>query len=77
MVHRAAGGTRELMMLTKHAGWQIMIVEGERPWLPTRSASAEARELATVVPVKIAERWRIVRLEMTTALARRVREDRN
>ncbi len=61
----------------RNTGWTIMVVEGERPWLPKRSASAEARELSTVVPVKIAERWRTLRLEMTTGLRKRVKEDRN
>ncbi len=54
-----------------------MVVEGARGWLPVRSANVDARELAAVVPVKVAERWRVVRQAMTVGLRKRVREDRN
>jgi len=56
--------------------WEIVVVEGQpvRAW---RSASTEARALSRVVPVDVAARWRRVRLEMTSGLRKRVRQDRN
>ncbi len=64
-------------MRRRYSGYVIMVVEGARGWLPVRSANVDARELAAVVPVKVAERWRVVRQAMTVGLRKRVREDRN
>jgi hypothetical protein len=58
------------------ADWEIVVVEGQ-PKKAWRSANVEARNLAKVVPVEVAAKWKRVRVEMTTGLARRVREDRN